>query len=75
MFYQDQWTKLYHGDAKEVLKRLPEGSVDMCMTSPPYWGQRLYASDGEVWDGQEDCQHEWHEKQHLNKGVQKKMKE
>ncbi len=28
------------GDAQIVLEQLPEASVDMVMTSPPYWGKR-----------------------------------
>ena len=36
---------LIEGDAEEVLKTLPEGSVDCCMTSPPYWAQRSYDGD------------------------------
>lgn len=34
------------GDALEVLKTLPDASVDMCMTSPPYWGHREYEVSG-----------------------------
>lgn len=34
------------GDAFSVLATLPEGSVDMCMTSPPYWGHREYEVEG-----------------------------
>lgn len=34
------------GDALEVLKNLPDSSIDMCMTSPPYWGHREYGSFG-----------------------------
>ncbi len=30
----------------KVLASLPANSVDMMMTSPPYWGQRQYDSDG-----------------------------
>ncbi|MDR3638847.1 MAG: site-specific DNA-methyltransferase [Isosphaeraceae bacterium] len=35
-----------HGDALSVLAALPEASVDCCMTSPPYWGQRNYVGGG-----------------------------
>ncbi|HEX7446892.1 MAG TPA: DNA methyltransferase, partial [Pirellulales bacterium] len=35
-----------HGDAGVVLGRLPAESIDCCMTSPPYWGQRSYAGGG-----------------------------
>lgn len=34
------------GDALEILATLPDGSADMCMTSPPYWGHREYDTSG-----------------------------
>lgn len=34
------------GDALEILKELPDQSVDCCMTSPPYWNMREYAAGG-----------------------------
>ena len=34
------------GDSQAVLADLPEGSIDFCMTSPPYWGMREYAGGG-----------------------------
>jgi site-specific DNA-methyltransferase (adenine-specific) len=34
------------GDALGLLKTLPPSSVDMCMTSPPYWGHREYDVSG-----------------------------
>lgn len=30
------------GDAYDLVERLPEGSVDCVVTSPPYWGLRAY---------------------------------
>ena len=33
---------LYLGNVTEVLARLPERSVQCCVTSPPYWGLRSY---------------------------------
>lgn len=33
---------VYYGDALEVLKTLPDASVQCCVTSPPYWGLRDY---------------------------------
>ncbi len=33
-------TQLFHGDAREVLKQLPDDSVDLIFTSPPYADQR-----------------------------------
>ena len=37
---------LLEGDALEVLKELPEASIDCAMTSPPYWGKREYENGG-----------------------------
>ena len=34
--------KIYRGNARTELKRLPANSVDMCVTSPPYWSLRNY---------------------------------
>jgi len=34
------------GDALSILAAIPENSVDMCMTSPPYWGHREYEVEG-----------------------------
>ena len=34
------------GDAREVLQTFADASIDFCMTSPPYWGQRQYAEAG-----------------------------
>lgn len=34
------------GDSRRVLQELPDESIDFCMTSPPYWGQRQYDGGG-----------------------------
>jgi site-specific DNA-methyltransferase (adenine-specific) len=34
------------GEAEMVLRQLPAESFDFCMTSPPYWGKRVYANGG-----------------------------
>ena len=36
------------GDALEILKTLPDESVNMCVTSPPYFGLRDYGVDGQI---------------------------
>jgi DNA modification methylase len=40
--------RLYHGDALEVLERLPSRSVHCAVTSPPYWGLRDYGTDQQI---------------------------
>lgn len=37
---------LLHGEALEVLRALPEESIDCVVTSPPYWSKREYESGG-----------------------------
>lgn len=34
------------GDACRILRELPDNTIDFCMTSPPYWGQREYQAGG-----------------------------
>lgn len=41
-------SKILCGDAYEVLKILPSESVDMCVTSPPYYGLRDYGEEGQI---------------------------
>lgn len=36
------------GDVREQLRKLPDGCVQCCVTSPPYWGLRQYLFDGAV---------------------------
>ena len=40
--------KVIIGDAPEQLKTLPDGSVNCCVTSPPYFGLRDYGHDGQI---------------------------
>lgn len=47
--FQDSHTTLYQGDAREVLRTLPERSVQCVVTSPPYWGLRDYKLPASVW--------------------------
>lgn len=58
-YYQSDSVRIFHGDCREVLKRLPAESVHCCVTSPPYWGLRTYGSEPVVWGGSGDCEHEW----------------
>jgi len=39
---------IHVGDCLEVMKTLPEKSVQTCVTSPPYWGLRDYGVDGQL---------------------------
>lgn len=39
---ENELNKIYCGDCKEVLKDIPSNSVDLVLTSPPYFQQRDY---------------------------------
>lgn len=47
------------GEARDELRTLPENSVDVVFTSPPYRLQRTYSGADAVWDASPDCEHEW----------------
>lgn len=40
--------RLITGDALTELRKLPEESVQCCITSPPYWGLRDYGIGGQI---------------------------
>ncbi len=54
---------LYHGDALAVLRSLPAGIAQTCVTSPPYWGLRDYGTGS--WTGG-DPEHEHDTEAHRN---------
>jgi DNA modification methylase len=47
-YFTDGDVTLWHGDALTVLRDLPDGSVDSCVTSPPYFGLRDYGVEGQM---------------------------
>ena len=54
---------ILQGEALEVLKTLPDESVDCCVTSPPYYGLRDYGT-GEWVGGDPNCNHKVVYKRH-----------
>lgn len=51
-----QTTGIMQGDCLEVLKTLPDGFADCCVTSPPYYGLRDYGT-GTWIGGDPECPH------------------
>lgn len=60
MKYPDDFiNKVICGDTRELIKELPDNSIDCLITSPPYWGLRDYGIEPTVWGGKADCAHVW----------------
>jgi len=56
-YYRDNNCDIYHGDALQTLKTLPDACVQCVVTSPPYWGLRDYGANGQL--GLEDTPEEF----------------
>jgi hypothetical protein len=50
--YTDAAVTLWHGDARQVSEFIAPESVDLLVTSPPYWEQRAYTDGGKRYVGQ-----------------------
>lgn len=51
--------RIEHSDALSLLRELPDGWVQTCITSPPYWGLRDYGLRPSTWGGAPRCRHAW----------------
>ncbi|KKK52297.1 hypothetical protein LCGC14_3106320, partial [marine sediment metagenome] len=58
-YYQDLHNTLYNLNFLD--NDLPDESVQMVVTSPPYWGLRKYAGEQDLIWGDNHCEHEWGE--------------
>jgi len=58
-FYHDPQTTIYCGDNLEIQQSLPKQSVDMIMTSPPYFWTRKYDAPEKLFDNHNGCSHTW----------------
>jgi len=50
---------IFNGHSLDVLKNIPNNSVDMVITSPPYFAMRNYETTSRLWDNDPNCDHEW----------------
>ena len=48
------------GDSLEILKSIPDNSIDLVITPPPYFQQRIYSADWQL--GREDTVDEYLDK-------------
>ena len=60
IFYETENGILYQGHVLEILKKIPDESIDCVVTSPPYYALRNYGEEANiVWGGNPKCEHEW----------------
>lgn len=60
------------GNSLEKLRAMPDKSVHMVVTSPPYWGLRDYGIEPTVWGGDFKCEHVFSEEKstrEIRKGI------
>jgi len=48
MKYEDIFGTMYLGEAREILQEQELPKIDLCITSPPYWGVRDYHNDRQL---------------------------
>ena len=46
MIHKEQLNKIHRGDCNEILQTQPDNSIDLIITSPPYFQQRDYGGGG-----------------------------
>ena len=67
---------IHLGNTLDLLRQLPDSSIDCCVSSPPYWSLRDYGSSATaIWDAKEGCEHSWTshtQKWHSDRGNGKK---
>lgn len=56
-FYDQSGITIFLGNALNVLREMPDESVNCCVTSPPYWGLRDYGT-GDWEGGESECDHQ-----------------
>jgi DNA modification methylase len=53
--------EIKQGDVLQTLRQMDAGSVQCVITSPPYYGLRLYGTEPQVWGNHNGCSHVWGE--------------
>jgi site-specific DNA-methyltransferase (cytosine-N4-specific) len=59
MYYKNKGIKLYLGNAAHILNELEPNSIDVALTSPPYFAKRDYGLEPMVFGGDFSCEHDW----------------
>lgn len=54
-------------DCREGMKSIPDGFVDLCVTSPPYYMKQGYGHIKQIFDEKVECDHQWN--WYIRKGI------
>lgn len=46
--YCERDVRIIQGDSRRALAKIPDGTFQCCITSPPYWGLRDYGYEGQI---------------------------
>ncbi len=57
-WYKHGGVSIYVAHVLDALAALPAESVQVCITSPPYFGLRSYQTEPQIWGGSSDCDHQ-----------------
>lgn len=60
--------KIVIANCLDYLRAMPDESVDVCVTSPPYWALRDYGSEPVIWGDDPSCNHDWIEHKQSARG-------
>ncbi|MFZ0698697.1 MAG: site-specific DNA-methyltransferase [Thermoplasmata archaeon] len=56
---RDLVPSIVRGHVLDVLPRLPANCIQTVVTSTPYWGQRDYQTEAQIWSGDVGHAHDW----------------
>lgn len=51
--------KIYCESNLDTMARMPDGFLDCVITSPPYYGLRIYQTSPLIWGNHNGCEHVW----------------
>ena len=47
-YFQDEWVVIYHGDCRDILPKIPDKSIDLVLTDPPYGNNYKSGHEGKL---------------------------
>lgn len=51
--------QVYNECCTETMRHMEDGCIELVLSSPPYFNQRYYDADLQIFDDVEGCEHHW----------------